>query len=130
MNAHKYPPLCIDGTGSSVPSNVLDDTHPRITRPLNNRTLWEDGVLDFSQGTVAAPNWKTSQVYGLMWKLQDKDNQYYMAHVRFYCGAHFLSNCPCNFVRDSTSPSCCVCHEIDIIRVIMPNQVVSLEVRS
>ena len=95
---YKYPPLCIDGTGSSVLSNVLDDTHPRINRPLNNRTLWEDGVLDFTQGTVVNPNWKTSQVYGLLWKLQDRDNQYYMAHVRLYCGAH------CNVAIDSTWP--------------------------
>ena len=102
MNVYKYPPLCIDGTWSTVPSH--DRTHPRITRPLNNRTLWDDGVLDFSQGTVANPIWKTSQVYGLLWKLQDKNDPYYMAHVRFYCGAHFLSIRPCNVVIDSTWP--------------------------
>ena len=80
----KYPTWYVDGTGSSVPLNILDGTHPLITRPLNNRALWEDGVLEFTQLNLsAAGNLKTPQVYGLLWKLQDKDKQYYMAHVRF-----------------------------------------------
>ena len=86
------PLLYIDGTGSRVPPTLLSGTHPRITRPLNNRTLWEDGVLEFTQGGISRSG-KIDQVYGLLWKLQlaNGDKQYFMAHVRIQCGASLIS---------------------------------------
>ena len=93
QNVEYSPLLYIDGTGSRVnPLTLLSGTHPRTTRPLNNRTLWEDGVLEFTQGGISR-SVKIDQVYGLLWKLQlaNRDKQYFMAHVRIQCGAGLIS---------------------------------------